>query len=155
MGERITAARREPTMTDPTSTGPSDSGQTGPPPTNPDATSPEPMADQGPAPTVRMETPAPAETPPPGPTASTMPPPASAAPPPAPPPAWHRPSDGDSGRAVTIVLGLILLAVGAWFFADQTLGLDLPTLRWSQLWPIALILVGGWILLAAVRRGSR
>lgn len=142
-------------MTDPTSTGPTDTGQPGPASTNPEPTSPDEMSDRGPAPTVRMETPAPAEPPPAAPTAPTMPPPVTGAPPPVPPPAWHRPNDGDSGRTVTIVLGLILLAVGAWFFADQTLGLDLPTLRWSQLWPIALILVGGWILLAAMRRSSR
>jgi hypothetical protein len=47
------------------------------------------------------------------------------------------------------------MAIGIWFFAEQTLGLELPTLQWSQLWPLVLIAIGGWILLTQVRRGSR
>ena len=51
-----------------------------------------------------------------------------------------------SGRSSSIIAGLVLLAIGLWYFADQTLGLDLPRLRWNDLWPIALILLGAWIL---------
>ena len=45
-----------------------------------------------------------------------------------------------------MVVGVVLLAIGLWYFADQTLGLDLPRLNWRDLWPIALILLGGWII---------
>ncbi len=61
----------------------------------------------------------------------------------------------DPGQSASVVFGLVLLAIGGWFFADQTLGLDLPTLRWSQLWPLILIAVGVWIVLGSMRRGSR
>jgi hypothetical protein len=44
------------------------------------------------------------------------------------------------------VFGLILIAVGLWFLAEVTLGLDLPTIRWGQLWPLILIVVGALIL---------
>ena len=40
----------------------------------------------------------------------------------------------------------------AWFFATQTLGLDLPDLDWGQLWPVILIVLGGWIVYSSVRR---
>lgn len=73
----------------------------------------------------------------------TEPPPAS--------PAWRR-TRTDDGRGPSIIVGLVVLAVGLWFFAELTLGLDLPTLRWSQLWPLILIVVGVWVLLGARRR---
>jgi len=49
----------------------------------------------------------------------------------------------------------VLLALGLWFFAQDTLGLELPSLRWNQLWPIILIVIGAWVLMGAVRRGPR
>jgi hypothetical protein len=52
----------------------------------------------------------------------------------------------NSGRSSSLVVGLVLLAVGLWYFADQTLGLDLPRLNWRDLWPIGLILIGAWII---------
>jgi hypothetical protein len=131
------------------------------------------MSDPNPSPTTRMETPtpdaaptdaaapdaAPTATAPP--TAATPPEPGpavqppAAAPPPASSPPWHPPDSGNPGRIGSIIVGLILLGVGAWFFADQTLGLDMPSLSWGQLWPLVLVVVGGWILLAGFRRGSR
>ncbi len=85
-------------------------------------------------------------------------PPPPVAPPPAPPPTWTertwRSRGDDPGRWGTIVFGGILVAIGLWFFADQTLGLDMPRLRWSDLWPILLIALGGWIVLGSMRRGS-
>ena len=45
--------------------------------------------------------------------------------------------------------GLVLLAVGAWFFADVTLGYDMPSIAWRDLWPVALIGIG----LLVVARG--
>ena len=100
-------------------------------------------------------------TPPPAspPPAAPIPPPAAATPPPSPatpqpPPSapdW-RPAQADHGRSASVVFGLIILIIGAWFFATQTLGLDLPDLDWGQLWPVLLIGLGAWIVLGAVRR---
>lgn len=60
----------------------------------------------------------------------------------------------DDGRAGSIVFGLALLGVGTWFFLEQTLGLDLPDLRWDELWPLILIGIGAWIVVGAMRRGG-
>ncbi|HEX7346392.1 MAG TPA: DUF5668 domain-containing protein [Candidatus Limnocylindrales bacterium] len=79
-------------------------------------------------------------------------PPAAAVPPPLPPaPTWRMRRD-DPGRTGTIVFGVILAAIGLWFFADQTLGLEMPRLRWSELWPILLIGLGAWIVFGSLRR---
>ena len=93
-------------------------------------------------------------TPPPAPDQVTpSAPSASMAGSPAPPRVW-RTRDRDPGRWGTVIFGVILVAVGLWFFADQTLGLDMPRLRWSELWPIFIIVLGGWIILGSMRRGS-
>lgn len=110
----------------------------------------------GPDPTERTPTqPAAAEPPPATPPAEPAPPPAAATPPPAavPPtaPAWQ-PPPADHGGAAPVIFGLFLLLLGAWFFATQTLGLDLPDLDWGQLWPVILIVLGGWIVYTSVRR---
>ncbi|HET8787073.1 MAG TPA: DUF5668 domain-containing protein [Candidatus Limnocylindrales bacterium] len=63
-----------------------------------------------------------------------------------------RRSDERPGRTATVVFGLIVVAIGLWFFADQTLGLDMPRLSWSELWPVLLILVGAWLLYTSLRR---
>ena len=47
------------------------------------------------------------------------------------------------------VWGLIVLGLGLWFFADITLGLDMPAVAWRDLWPVVLIVIG----LAVVVRG--
>jgi hypothetical protein len=91
----------------------------------------------------------PPPTPPAPPIAPTTPPPPPSQP--WPPPSWGRRSH-DPGRLGTIVMGVVLLAVGLWFFADQTLELDMPSLRWSQLWPILIIGVGAWIAIGSMRR---
>jgi len=72
-----------------------------------------------------------------------------------PPPSPWRPPPSDGGRSAALVFGVIILLVGLWFFATHTLGLDLPRLDWDQLWPIALIVVGGWIVLNAMRQRTR
>jgi hypothetical protein len=114
----------------------------------------DPMTDQptgstDPAPTTPTPTVDPA-------TAQPMPPvsdpPSAADPVPTPitPPAyWPR---EEPRRWGPIVFGGILLVIGLWFFADQTLGLDMPQLRWSQLWPLFIIGVGVWIALGSMRR---
>lgn len=50
--------------------------------------------------------------------------------------------------------GLVLLAVGIWFFADVTLRLDLPAVAWDDLWPVVLIVLGGLVVLRGVARRS-
>jgi hypothetical protein len=67
------------------------------------------------------------------------------------PPAW-RPPSADRHRNGSLVIGLIFVVVGAWFFASRTLGLDLPDLDWGHLWPVILIAVGAWIVLGSLRR---
>jgi hypothetical protein len=51
--------------------------------------------------------------------------------------------------------GLVLLAVGAWFFADVTLGYDMPSIAWRDLWPVFLIGIGLLVLARGLtRRGA-
>lgn len=49
-----------------------------------------------------------------------------------------------AGAALTLsrFWGLVVLAVGLWFFADVTLGVDMPAVPWGDLWPLAIIVVG-------------
>jgi hypothetical protein len=133
--------------TDPTD--PTDSNPTtrfDPPEPAPSAVGSPPVA---PPPAALQPTAPPPAAPPPAapPVAPAEPPPPSQ---PWPPPSWRR--GEDSGRIGTIVFGAILLVIGLWFFADQTLGLDMPNLRWSQLWPILLIGLGAWIAIGSMRR---
>jgi hypothetical protein len=60
----------------------------------------------------------------------------------------------DPGRTGTIIFGLILVVIGLWFFADQTLGFEMPRLSIGELWPLILIVIGGWVLISSMRRGS-
>src|SRR6266550_2788560 len=48
------------------------------------------------------------------------------------------------------IWGLLVLAIGLWFFADVTLGYDMPSIAWRDLWPIVLIGIG----LIVVIRGT-
>ena len=50
------------------------------------------------------------------------------------------------------VWGAILVGLGAWFFVEFTLGYDLPSVPWRDLWPVALILLGGAIVLRGAQR---
>lgn len=65
-----------------------------------------------------------------------------------------QPRDPDPGRLATIIFGAILLVIGAWFFVDRTLGIDLPDFDVGSLWPLILVGLGVWILLGAGRRSS-
>jgi hypothetical protein len=48
--------------------------------------------------------------------------------------------------------GVVLLAVGLWFLADVTLGYDMPSIAWRDLWPIALIGIGLLVLVRGMTR---
>jgi hypothetical protein len=66
----------------------------------------------------------------------------------------HDPAPGMVGAAdrASRAWGLIVLAVGLWFFADVTLGLNMPALAWRELWPIVLIVIGLAIVLRGLAR---
>jgi DNA-binding transcriptional LysR family regulator len=72
---------------------------------------------------------------------------------------WSQPpprrSRTGSGRVVTLVLGLILLGAGLWYLAEVTFGIDLPTVTWSQFWPVILIAIGAWVVLGSMRNARR
>lgn len=63
----------------------------------------------------------------------------------------HRRRSGSGfGRA----WGIVLILVGAWFFVERTLRIDLPAIPWDDLWPVALIALGAWIVLRGASRRS-
>ncbi len=66
-----------------------------------------------------------------------------------PPPAVRR---DDSGRLGSVIGGLVVLGIGLWFFAEQTLGYEMPDISWRQAWPLVLIAIGAWVVLGAARR---
>lgn len=108
------------------------------------------MTEQSTDPTARIPLPTPpaAPQPPPAPPAAPREPPAAP-----PPPAWAPTSRrDDGGRLGSIVFGLVILGVGLWFFAAETLELDMPDISWRQAWPVILIAIGAWIVLGQVRR---
>jgi uncharacterized membrane protein len=71
-------------------------------------------------------------------------------------PPWFPPRDKDrrepKANLAAIVVGLIILAVGIYFFLDRTLGVSMPPVRWSSLWPILLIVIGGLVLIRSIQR---
>ena len=97
------------------------------------------MTDDNPTPTTRTAPPA-------------APPPPESPPPIAPPP---RRAERDRGRTASVLFGLVILGLGLWFFVEHTLGYQLPRIRWSQVWPVFLIVLGLWVVLGSMRRGSR
>ena len=73
--------------------------------------------------------------------------PSSIPPPAIPPEPLPGPPVTEGTRYGSIVVGLVIIAVGLWYFADRTLGLELPNLEADQLWPIAVIAVGAWLII--------
>ena len=57
-----------------------------------------------------------------------------------------------AGDTAARIWGLIVLAIGAWFLVDVTLGYDMPTIPWGDVWPIGLIVIG---LIVVVRGMGR
>ena len=50
------------------------------------------------------------------------------------------------------IWGLIVLAIGLWFFFDVTLGYDMPSIAWRDLWPIGLIAIGLVVVIRGMTR---
>ena len=71
-------------------------------------------------------------------------------------PPWFPPRDKDRrerrSNVAVIVVGLIILAVGVYYFLDRTLGIAMPQIQWGSLWPVLLIVLGGLILLRSIER---
>lgn len=59
------------------------------------------------------------------------------------------------GDFAAFAWGVVLLVIGAWFFADVTLGLDLPVISWNAAWPLILVLIGLTIVARAATRRPR
>lgn len=81
-------------------------------------------------------------TSPPNPT-DTPPPPESRS--------WHPPRRRESNTAAVIV-GLLFIAVGGWYFLEQTLGIEMPRIAWRDIWPVLLILLGVVIVVRSMDR---
>jgi phage shock protein C len=97
---------------------------------------PPPGGQWGAAPPPGQWTPPPGAQPGPQPAGQWTPPPGGG-------PTWKGP---DTGNAA-IVLGFILVGLGAWFLVDQYLDID-----WQFVWPVVVILIGAALIVAAVRR---
>jgi hypothetical protein len=71
-------------------------------------------------------------------------------------PPWFPPRDKDRrerrSNVVAIVVGLIILVVGVYYFLDRTLGIAMPRIQWGSVWPVLLIVLGGLILLRSIER---
>ena len=64
---------------------------------------------------------------------------------------WRPPREPETNVA-SIVVGIIFLCVGGWYLLDQTLGIDMPRIDWSDFWPIILIAIGGIMLYRSATR---
>lgn len=70
-------------------------------------------------------------------------------------PAWFPPRDKPRDRrpsTIAMVVGLVLIAVGIYAFLDRTLGVPMPRIQWSSLWPVILIVIGGLIVARSFQR---
>jgi hypothetical protein len=61
----------------------------------------------------------------------------------------ENPAVKEAADTAARVWGLLVLGVGLWFFAEVTLGYDMPAIPWRDVWPLGLIVIG----LAVVFRG--
>jgi hypothetical protein len=67
---------------------------------------------------------------------------------------WRPPRQRESGTAA-LVVGGILIAVGIWYFLEQTLGIRMPRIVWRDIWPLILIVIGVIVIVRSLdnRRG--
>lgn len=63
-------------------------------------------------------------------------------------PAAATPTARHRGSGGAVVFGLILIAAGVWFLVDEYL----PAFDRDLVWPIALVIVGGALLVVSLRR---
>jgi hypothetical protein len=99
-----------------------------------------------------------AMTDPASPPPASPPPPSSSsslAPPAWQPPAWQPPPRQRGSNLPTILVGLVFLVIGIWYFLDTTLGLTMPDIEWDNFWPIILIVIGGVIVFRAATDRDR
>jgi hypothetical protein len=75
--------------------------------------------------------------------------------PPPPPTPWQQPPKQRNSNVATILVGLVFLVIGIWYFLDTTLGLTMPDIEWDNLWPILLIAIGGVIVFRAATDRNR
>jgi hypothetical protein len=54
-----------------------------------------------------------------------------------------------------LLIGGVILLVGAYYFLDLTLGFDLGPLNWDAIWPILVIALGISVLFGVRRRERR
>ena len=67
----------------------------------------------------------------------------------------RNPTVHTAADTATRVWGLLILAVGLWFFFEVTLGYDLPSIPWRDIWPIGLIVAGLVVVFRGMsRRGA-
>jgi hypothetical protein len=68
-------------------------------------------------------------------------------------PPWFPPRNRDRRPSLfAVIVGLALIAVGVYYFLERTLGVTLPRIQWSTVWPIVLIVVGAVVLLRSFQR---
>ena len=51
-----------------------------------------------------------------------------------------------------LIVGIALILIGLWYFAEHTLGIRMPDIAWRTIWPLILIVIGGLILLRSLER---
>lgn len=74
-------------------------------------------------------------------------------------PAWFPPRDHRASRdrdrrpgIAALIVGLALIAIGGYYFLDRTLGIAMPRIQWSSLWPVVLIVIGVIVLIRSLQR---
>jgi hypothetical protein len=53
-----------------------------------------------------------------------------------------------------VIIGLIILGVGLYYFGQKTLGLSIPDLDWDRIWPLFVIALGIGIVFTNWARGK-
>jgi hypothetical protein len=54
-----------------------------------------------------------------------------------------------------VIIGLIILGVGLYYFGQKTLGLSIPDLEWDRIWPLFVVAAGIGIVLTNWARANK